>query len=251
MGHERIGLLPKTKRWRAIVMEVSAADQSPSTASEIAAHTLDALGSRYRDLAKDESVQEAFGYLVDIARSASPNQPDVSLSEKTPLSLVASLAEKLNTTSGSLETRELVRRAAADALAAWHRENSSTQKNLFEDDFPRNAWQGLGSGAGFCELSRLYFSRLTERYLNYFLDREASSVLPNLSARENFQRRLREHVAEISRLSFESAKITQSFAAGWFNKHAQAAAPTIAQKRKFLAYAFDKLREEFRRERKQ
>jgi hypothetical protein len=251
MGHERIGTLPKSKRWRAIVSEVASAGTSSASASEIASHTLDALGSRYRNLAQDQSVQEAFDFLVNIARTAGNPKTTSTLSNETPLSLVVSLTDKLGTTHRSLETRELVQRAAADALAAWYRGNSSTQAELFRVDPAANAWHSLGTGAGFCELSRLYFSRLTERYLNYFLDREASSVLPSLTARQHFQHQLREHVADVSRLSFESAKITQSYAAGWFNKYAQTGDPSATQKRKFLAYAFDKLREEFHREGKQ
>ena len=56
MGHERIGLLPKTKRWRAIVAEIAAVDAPPSDMPEIARHTLSALGSRYVDLASDVAV---------------------------------------------------------------------------------------------------------------------------------------------------------------------------------------------------
>lgn len=145
-----------------------------------------------------------------------------------------------------METRELALRAATDAIGTWHRENTA-QTELFGDS-ASTAWQGLGNGAGFCELSRLYFAKLTERYLNYFLEREASAVLPNLSARERFKHRLGEHVAEVSRHSFESAKITQSYAAGWFNKHARDVEPREAEISAFLSYAFFKLREDFRRE---
>jgi hypothetical protein len=245
MGHERIGMLPKTRRWRAIIAEVAANDAESTF--QITNHTLDALGRRYNDLASDQNVEQAFAFLVDLARSA--HQPNTdALNRKTPLALVSNLAETLKGLEGSLETRELVQRAAADALALWYRENHTRQSDLFESESHANPWQGLGTGTGFCELSRLYFARLTERYLNYFLDREASAVLPNLSARTEFQRKLHEHVADVSRLSFESAKITQSYAAGWFNKHAIAAPPTTAQKRKFLSYAFHKLRQEFRRE---
>ena len=70
MGHERVGVLPKTKRWRAIVAEIAAADAPSSDVPEIARHTLDALGSRYAGLAAEASVGKAFEFLVDMARSA-------------------------------------------------------------------------------------------------------------------------------------------------------------------------------------
>lgn len=252
MGHERLGMLPKTRRWRVIVSEVAAYESESIAASNIAEQTLTALESRYCGLANDPSVRTAFSFLVEIAQSAASVETTTSIANKSPLELVSELARRTRaTTNGSLETRELVQRAAADAIVTWHRDNSADQSDLFSDSAPRSRWNGLGSGAGFCEISRLYFAKLTERYLNYFLEREASSVIADLGARERFKNRLSDHVSEVSRHSFESAKITQSYAAGWFNKHALVASPTDAQTKKFLAYAFEKLREEFRREGKQ
>ena len=251
MGHERIGVLPKTKRWRAIVAEIAAVDAPPSDVPEIARHTLSALGSRYVDLASDAAVGAAFGFLVDMARAAAEKRVATDIATKSPLRIVADLGQRLGATEGSLETAEIVRRAAADAIATWGRENATTQSELFTDSASRTPWRGLGTGAGFCELSRLFFSRLTERYLSYFLDREASAALPNLQAREQFRRQLQEHLGEVSKHSFETAKITQSFAAGWFNKHAVTNKPTRAEIQRFLSYAFAKLREDLRREDRQ
>jgi hypothetical protein len=251
MGHERIGVLPKTKRWRAIVAEIAAAEATPSDVPEIAKHTLSALGSRYVDLASDGAVETAFGFLIDMARTAAGRHAATDIATKSPLSFVAELGQRLSATEGSLETAEIVRRAAADAIATWGRENTTTQSDLFADSASGNAWSGLGTGAGFCELSRLFFSRLTERYLSYFLDREASAALPNLQAREQFRRQLQAHLGEVSKHSFETAKITQSFAAGWFNKNAVTNQPTREQIRRFLSYAFAKLREDLRREDRQ
>jgi hypothetical protein len=248
VGHERLGMLPKTKRWRAIVSEVAESESSQSSTAEIADHTLTALGAHYRDLGRDAAVKEVFKFLVETARATALGDSEKASGKESPLSLVGELSARLKSIDTSLETREIALRAGADAIAVWHRENSSQQPPLFETDQAPNQWRNLGTGAGFSEISRLYFSRLTERYLNYFLDREASSVLPSISARVAFQQKLHEHVSEVSKLSFESSKITQSFAAGWFNKNALTKAPTEAQITKFLSYAFTKLREEFRRE---
>jgi hypothetical protein len=248
MGHERLGILPKTQKWRVIVSDVASAGADDVAVSAIADKTLAAIGTKYNDLGGDESVRAAFSFLVDIARSASSPETAPAISDKTPLALVLELSKRIHSTGGSLETRELVIRAAADALSTWHRDNSAGQPSLFEDTASQGNWNELGNGAGFCEISRLYFSKLTERYLNYFLEREASSVISDLGARERFKSRLSEHVSEVSHHSFESAKITQSFAAGWFNKHALTKTPSEAQIKKFLAYAFQKMREEFRRE---
>lgn len=251
MGHERIGVLPKTKRWRAIIAEIASVDTPPIDVPVIARHTLNALGSRFIDLASDAAVETAFVFLVDIARTAAGKQTAADIATKSPLRIVADLGQRLGAMEGSLETTEIVRRAAADAIATWGRENATTQSDLFADSAPGNPWKGLGTGAGFCELSRLFFSRLTERYLSYFLDREASAALPNLQAREQFRHQLQAHLSDVSKHSFETAKITQSFAAGWFNKNAVSSQPTQPQIRRFLSYAFGKLREDLRREDRQ
>ncbi len=248
MGHERLGLLPKTKRWRAIVEAIASADAPPGDVPEIAKHTLEALGSRYVDLASDKSVETAFAFLVDIARAAAGKPASVDVAGKSPLGLAADLAGRFGLTEASLETSEIVRRAAADAVARWSRENATTQSELFADSVSSSPWKTLGTGAGFCELSRLFFARLTERYLSYFLDREASAALPDLGARENFRQQLQRHIGDVSKHSFETARITQSYSAGWFNKHALKEQPSAEQLGRFLSYAFEKLREDLRRE---
>ncbi|MGB8472696.1 MAG: hypothetical protein WCE61_01275, partial [Candidatus Acidiferrum sp.] len=63
------------------------------------------------------------------------------------------------------------------------------------------------------------------------------------------QEQLRSNIDGASRHAFETAKITQSFAAGWFNRHVRGGSnPTDAEIRGFLAIAFGKMREDLRRE---
>lgn len=248
MGHERLGLLPKTKRWRSIVAEIASIETPPSDVPKIARQTLNALGSRYVNLASDKGIEIAFAFLVDVSRAAAGKSASLELQGRSPLSLAAELGKRASAPEMSLETFEIARRAVADAITTWSRDNATTQSELFPDATPANPWGGLGTGAGFCELSRLFFARLTERYLSYFLDREASAALPDLRAREQFRQHLQRHLGDVSKHSFETAKITQSFAAGWFHKYAVKDPPGEADVRRFLAYAFAKLREDLQRE---
>ena len=123
MGHERLGILPKTKKWRVIVSDVASVSSGDVPVSAIADQTLAAIGSKYNDLGSDESVHAAFSFLVDLARSASSPETASAISDKSPLALVLELSQRIHTTGGSLEARELVLRAAADALSTWHRDN--------------------------------------------------------------------------------------------------------------------------------
>lgn len=59
---------------------------------------------------------------------------------------------------------------------------------------------------------------------------------------------LSSHIDDVSRHAFETAKITQSFAAVWFNKHLKTGLPDDEAKAAFLSLAFGKIRDELRRE---
>ena len=123
------------------------------------------------------------------------------------------------------------------------------QRSLFTDPGdPRDIWQRADNGAGFCEVSRLFFSKFTERYLNYFLEREASASMATVSERDRLASQLRDHIDGVSKFAFETSRITQSFAAGWFNNHARGRNPSRDESRDFLNVAFGKMREELRRE---
>ena len=97
-------------------------------------------------------------------------------------------------------------------------------------------------------MARLFFANFTERYLNYFLEREASAVLPGLQERDDFFDLLEQHIDDISDHAFETARIAQSFAAGWYNNHAREEMPSNEEIERFLAVAFGKIREELMRE---
>jgi hypothetical protein len=94
----------------------------------------------------------------------------------------------------------------------------------------------------------VFFGKFTERYIKYFLDREASAQLPSIEARERFATSLERHIDALARHSFETTKITQSFAAGWYNKHARQSRPNQQTVVAFLSFAMGKLREELLRE---
>jgi hypothetical protein len=248
MGHERVGYLPKSKKWRSLVAEIADVAEKAGGISQIAADTLAAVGHRYLDLASDPSIRAAFEFLVDITRqSGSPQKEGLGLAHKGALELTLELEKKLPRSS-SLEIRALAFQSATDAVVQWRTENTIPWGELFVTNSPVPPLRGLGTAAGFSELTRLFFASLTARYLKYFLEREATSVIPRIEERNAFNRNLDGYLDQISRHAFESAKITQSFAAGWFNKYAAAGVrPAKPQLRRFLDYAFSKLREELRR----
>ncbi len=257
MGHERVGFLPKSKRWTDLVSQMGAVYSGGVPAASIANQTLENVRQRYETLFKDDTVKSIFAFLVAFASACRDSDPRLSLQHSninisenpTLLSIVKALRTSIPDSQIASEYGQLALAAAADAIGHWQKDYANKNLPLFQpaSNFSET-WRDLGKGSGFCELSRLYFGKLTERYLNYFLDRAASATLKDIAQREQFQSDISAHIDGISRHAFETAKITQSFAAGWFNKNTRDGLPDSQQIEGFLSIAFGKLRDELRRE---
>jgi hypothetical protein len=255
MGHERVGVLPKTKPWIGVVKQITSFSGAEIDASAIASSTLTNVRSRFEAIQHDSGIKAAFKFLVALSVCASSRfSKDVTpyglqLSSKlSPFAFAKLLQESVNKNCDSLEYAQLAQAAASDAIANWYSEKSN-QKWLFQSENEQtDVWSEAATGAGFCELSRLFFAKFTERYLNYFLERQASAFSPTIERRDLLAEQLRKHVDTISKHAFETAKITQSFAAGWYNRHTKEGLPSDQEVEGFLTIAFGKIREELRRE---
>jgi len=257
MGHERLGTLPKTQRWKQVIEQIAKPSLSNADVADVVSQTTQNISSRFRNIHSEPGVQAAFKFLVSLSVASRSSTPRETLSSNgidvpgtaTPLSLAKAVRAQVTARRHSLEYGEIAQNAAVDAIAIWYERNRDRQLSLFEPQKdPFGIWRKTGGGAGFCELARLFFAKFTERYLNYFLEREASGHLPNLYQREQFNKKLQEHIDTISNHAFETAKITQSFAAGWFNKHATEHVPSDTEIEDFLFVAFGKIRDEIQQE---
>jgi hypothetical protein len=251
MGHIRIGVLPKTQRWQDIIQQIAGKHVSEAEVADIAQQTIQNVRSRFRHIMRDNGVLAAFQFLVNLAVASREENPQAWLlnigielpDDPTPLSFAKAVSAWIDLQRDSFEYSEIAQRAAGDAISNWYRENQLTTESLFKSlEDPFEVWRKAGDGAGFCELSRLFFAKFTQRYLSYFLDREASAALGD------FGQQLERHIDAVSLHAFETAEITQSFAAGWFNRHATEGVPSEEDIQTFLFTAFGKMRAELQRE---
>jgi hypothetical protein len=255
MGHERVGALPRTREWRALVQQIADTAEAPETVPTVAAGTLLKVRQRFDGIPADRGFQAAFGFILGLVTHQPPAQtgedvaPAVDLtSDPSALRLTAQMCSWVDAHAESLEYAELAKRAAADVIAFWTRERSK-QADLFGPaEAASRLWAGAHNAGAFSDLCRVFFGKFTERYIKYFLDREASAQLPSVEARVRFAASLERHVEAIARHSFETTNIAQSFAAGWYNKHARRARPDRQAVVAFLSFAMGKLREELLRE---
>jgi hypothetical protein len=255
MGHERVGFLPKSKRWREIVADIATVPVGGENAAAlIAEKTINSVSDRFRKLHEDKGIQAAFGYVIALATYHLTATEGLSSPDKvidgnpSPVRLAKQLNDWVKEHAESREYAELACRAASDTIAEWSRAHSSQQLLFDKSTAASSIWSQASSGKGFCEVSRLFFTHFTQRYLRYFLEREASSQITTIDARARFNQNLETHLNTVTKYAFETSKITQSFAAGWFNKHARDKRPSNTEIKGFLSLAFGKVYEELQRE---
>lgn len=258
MGHERIGYLPKTKRWLTIVDEIVKFSTKEDSIVQIANQTMKNIISRYKYIESDNGVLSSFKFLVLLSVAGKTNMQSDFLKHYnidlpnnfSLLTLSKQIKEYVERHSDSKEYSSFASQALISTVSDWTKQN---QKQLaFNFDSNENSyetWKKSANGAGFCELSRMFFTKFTEKYLKYFLEREAASNINNLFDRAAFNTELEKHLNQISRHAFETTKIVQSYSAGWFNKYTKEGIPTDQQIKDYLQYGFSKINSELVRER--
>ena len=254
MGHVRLGFLPHTRQWNAIIDQLSLYDNDANAVVVIADRTLDAVRKEFDGLQYDESVRKAIEYLATIVVSSRQNdqvrflqENGYSVDENLSVFGLTNSAKKLiQTENGSLETNKLARDAAIQAVMEYYEQHSDKQISLFQAD--NNPYKERGSGREFCELARYFFASFTEKQIRYYIDRAASSVIGDYDKYIHFSDTLTKQSMAITGHAFEISKIMQSFAAGWFNKHALDNIPSNDSVTDFLKISLGKVREELRLE---
>jgi hypothetical protein len=255
MGHERIGFLPRTHQWQAIVSQLSQFSDGSVSAVQIANGTLDAIKKTYETMSFDDSVIKALLFLSTLSYSAK-NEDQVAFlndngcavdSQMSLFSLMSSAQAYIATETGSLEINKLAKDAAMQAIIEYQQKHKTGQLTMFSEE-SESVWSGVGTGAAFSEMARSFFSSFTERQLRYYIERAAASSIDNYETLQTFNHHLSAQTKTITDHTFEVAKLTQSFAAGWYNKNVTHSLPDKKQVEAFLRMSFSKLREEFRRE---
>lgn len=254
MGHERIGFLPRTKQWQELLEDLGDVGTAADAVPKLAHRTLHLVHRRFDRLEQDKGLQAAFSFLLALCtqgpKSHDPSSaPSIDLHQNpSPLEIARRLNAWIDANTQSSEYAELAKRSGADAISYWTRKRS-IQKELFDvHQTAAQVWGSAANGAAFSEITRVFFGKILERYLRYFLEREASAQFRRIEDREAFSTNLTLHVDSIARHAFEASKITQSFAAGWYNKNARDATPTRREERGFLSHSLSKLRQEVQRE---
>ena len=194
MGHIRLGNLPRTRQFQQVVALLDSGAGTP----QIAAATLEAAKRGLEQAARDPALVHSFWLLSQLplcARAedfvAALNKVGITVtSTPTLLELVGGFADAIDDhvrmTGGRTDLGEMAQMGAAESVAALLRERTPSMFGT-TPDMVRNELAALATKKQFSTLARDFFSRLTERYLAYFLSHRTSSQFRSVPDNRQFR----------------------------------------------------------------
>jgi hypothetical protein len=255
MGHQHLGTLPQSRRWRQVVDLIGAG----GNVQDVAAATSIAAEQQMSDASNDTAVKYSVWLLTQIPTAAAKDDFGFELSK---LGLVVgegpTLLDIVTAVSGAIDRHlarqgrrtdlgEMAQLSAVESLAAIAGRQLT---DLFGEEAitTKAAFRGLGTVKQFAVLARDFFSRLTRRQLNYFLSRELA-IHVGLNARFRSIRELMEFEKALDLHCREASRIIKEFSGEWFSKHTYEGGITEESAGHFAHVAFNKMREELQQRR--
>lgn len=222
MGHNTLGVLPRTVYWQSVVQLV--ADGAPI--EEVVAASAQATETMLLKAVDDPAFVEAVRLLLAIpaaARSGDfaaglrdlelsvPDQPEL-------LDIVTAAGRRLDDQNqrGRTDLGELAGRALCATLSDSIGERLPGLFEATPEDVQREALR-LSWNTSLSDYSRRFFSRLVADSLSYWLDRTLADHIGDgqrfatVADRADFDR-------ELDCFSWESSRIIREFSAGWYGK---------------------------------
>jgi hypothetical protein len=227
MGHTRLGELSRTRWWGEVVNLLACG----AGTAQIANATMNAAERGLNLAAEDKALVETVWLLTQLplaARAkdlkgfvAALRRAGLQVSDEPGvMDVVGAFSDavdaRVSNNGGRTDLGEMAQMAASETIANVL---GARTKSLFGTQ-PQDVQKALGELATnkqFSEFSRQFFSRITNRCLNYFLSRAVSHHLgegrrfTTLAQQGEFSRALEVHCREAS-------KIVEEFSGGWLSK---------------------------------
>lgn len=255
MGHIRIGILPKTRKWKHVIGLLNSKD---STIEEIAAETSKAAKNFFNEKRTDPSLAFAYWLLTQITYRA---RKDDYVSELKEINLDISKAKnyfdflgrvddytknEIKKRGESFPISEFAQLALREALTEYIGQHSESLFGTTIDDI-KLACRKYSSPRQFSKIARLYFALVFANSLKFLISKEAPN---NVGIGSKF-----EGVSELSDFNealkaycYQSSKIVEKFAEGWYSKKNWQGDILEQDVKGFVVVAVDKFRDEIARE---
>jgi hypothetical protein len=265
MGHQRLGDIPKTQRWDAVVATVGLGRlragpsvELPQFVATIADRTLEATEAGLERAIDDTGLRFTFYLLTQIVLAAREadwraelRQVGVSIDESASLfdftdAVQQAIETYVRRHGGPTDISEMAQQSAGQALAELAGPDAIT---LFGSGSAeaQDAVRRLSTRAGFSRLGQRFFGCFVARFLNFYLSRITAGEVGRPSL---------EHSGELSRFNEvllthcnQSARIVHDFCGEWYSKTEFQKGISLANTSGFMAVAVRKLQAELRRQR--
>lgn len=254
MGHIRLGRIPKTKQWHAVLACLAGPEIDGAAISRAVAQ---ATQGELRNLKGDSALSYGYWLLTRLVSAAREDRFVDALQElgiRTPSDRRAGIA-LLAEISQTVE-REISWRSKGNALEkitglalqqVLSEEITSKAPTLFGTtvDDVQTTLKEASSLKNFGRISRRFFAQFLSRTVKYIINKELSNAIGSRGLQNHREAHQLEH--DIDRYCFESSRIVEEFSGGWFSKHDWESKHRISPKEAagFVAYALDKLIIEF------
>lgn len=261
MGHTRLGTIPKSRRWTAVVAELGSFESSalhagPDAVGSVAAiadRTLQAAEGGLEKAINNSGLRFAFYLLTQLALSARTKEwsralkkfgieisDDSSIFDLT-VGLQSAVDRHVAEYSHPNDISEMAQQAVGEAVAALATAESMTLFGSGREELQR-AIRSLSTRRGFSDLGQTFFARFTSRFLNFYLSRLTGGSLPQVGDISSFNKALQTHCEQ-------SARVVRDFCGEWFSKTEYLEGITPDNASHFVAIAVKKLQSEMRQQR--
>lgn len=224
MGHIRLGTLPRTRKWNQVLDLIGGGAGTP----EVAAATMEASQGGLAKAAKDPGLIHTVWLLTQVPLAARGDdfiarlqRLGLKVSDSPSLlevvgAFTSAVDGHLRRSGGRTDLGEMAQMAAAETLTALGTPRTTSLFGTTSADV-QQAFKSFSTTAQFSTLAREFFTRLSTRYLTYFLSR----TLSNYVSGDGRFKSINEHAEFNDALELhcrQATRIIEEFSGGWFSK---------------------------------
>lgn len=224
MGHIRLPSLPRTRKWIQVLDLIGGGAGTP----EVAAATMEASQGGLANAAKDPGLVHTVWLLTQIPLAARGEnfvagirKLGFEVSDSPGLlevvgAFTSAVDAHIHGSGGRTDLAEMSQMAAAETLTALAAPQIASLFGTTSADV-QQAFRSFSTTKQFSTLAREFFSRLSKKYLTYFLSRELSNYVSG----DGRFKSINEHTEFNEALDLhcrQASLIIEEFSGGWFSK---------------------------------
>lgn len=255
MGHIRVGRLPKIRGWKEVI---ALFDAVQSSSPDIAAATARAAKDFFAERKTDPGLAFSYWLLTQLTYRARRDDfgaelqiigldiSDVNTAFDF-LSCIASFTRvQLRLRDTAFPVSEFAQLALREVLTESIGQRCQSLFGTTREDI-KLACRIYSTPRQFSKLARLYFSKVLNRTLQFFISKESPNRVGVGRKFEDISD-LSEFNAALATYCYQCARIVEEFAGGWYSKRNWQGQISEEDATGFVAVAMDKLRAEIARE---